>query len=99
VKSKPSKVDSIQSRKLKGTRELEGEAEVDADKIRVQRILTLVKGLDEKAKKVFFALQARQLSMRTCMTVYLTSCEEYNVTETLSLLSQTLYANGNYRAA
>ncbi|OJD18635.1 hypothetical protein AJ78_01331 [Emergomyces pasteurianus Ep9510] len=79
LKSKALKSDSSLSRKLKSaTREREGNTEAAADMIRVRRILTLVKGLDERAKKVFFALQARQLSMRTFMTFYLTACEEYN---------------------
>ncbi|PGH15463.1 hypothetical protein AJ79_02440 [Helicocarpus griseus UAMH5409] len=79
VKAKALKGDSSQSRKLKGaSREGEGNTEADIEMIRVRRILTLVKGLDERAKKVFFALQARQLSMRTFMTFYLTACEEYN---------------------
>ncbi|EGC43808.1 conserved hypothetical protein [Histoplasma capsulatum var. duboisii H88] len=79
LKSKPVKGDSSQLRKLKSsTREAEGYTEADIEMIRVRRILTLVKGLDERAKKVFFALQARQLSMRTFMTFYLTACEEYN---------------------
>ncbi|OAX84292.1 hypothetical protein ACJ72_01334 [Emergomyces africanus] len=79
LKSKALRGDSSMSRKLKSaTREGEGNTEATADMIRVRRILTLVKGLDERAKKVFFALQARQLSMRTFMTFYLTACEEYN---------------------
>ncbi|EEQ84407.1 sister chromatid cohesion protein PDS5 [Blastomyces dermatitidis ER-3] len=79
LKSKAVKGDSSQLRKLKSAmREGEGYTETDIEMIRVRRILTLVKGLDERAKKVFFALQARQLSMRTFMTFYLTACEEYN---------------------
>ncbi|PGH36027.1 sister chromatid cohesion protein PDS5 [[Emmonsia] crescens] len=79
LKSRTPKNDSSQSRKLKSaTREAEGNTETDIEMIRVRRILTLVKGLDERAKKVFFALQARQLSMRTFMTFYLTACEAYN---------------------
>ncbi|PGH02472.1 sister chromatid cohesion protein PDS5 [Blastomyces parvus] len=79
LKAKAVKGDSSQLRKLKSAmREGEGYTEADIEMIRVRRILTLVKGLDERAKKVFFALQARQLSMRTFMTFYLTACEEYN---------------------
>jgi sister chromatid cohesion protein PDS5 len=55
------------------------DAEGTVDKIRVQRILTLIKSLDEKSKKVFFALQNRQLNLRTALTIYLQACEEYNV--------------------
>ncbi|KAL1961144.1 hypothetical protein VTO42DRAFT_3089 [Malbranchea cinnamomea] len=79
IKTKGSKnVASSQTRKLKGIGDSEGEGEVDSDTIRVRRILTLVRGLDDRAKKVFFALQARQLKMVTFMNFYLAACEEYN---------------------
>ena len=51
---------------------------VDPDKLRVERILTLVKGLDERAKKVFFAILSRQLKLAQVMRVYLQRCEDYN---------------------
>ncbi|KAL2000637.1 hypothetical protein VTN02DRAFT_2838 [Thermoascus thermophilus] len=79
IKTKSSKGNSSQSQKSKNTENSANEtSEEDAHKIRVRRILTLIKGLDEKAKKVFFAIQARQLSMRTAVTIYLQACEEYN---------------------
>ncbi len=59
-----------------------GEAEaqgLDADTLRTERILVLVKHLDEKAKKVFFALHGRQVSMARVMAAFLTRCEDYNV--------------------
>ncbi|KAE8154742.1 armadillo-type protein [Aspergillus avenaceus] len=76
TKSKLSRTNSSQSQKNSQTSE--GETETDADKVRVRRILTLIKGLDEKAKRVFFAIAARQIQMRTGITVYLQACEEYN---------------------
>jgi hypothetical protein len=79
IKSKPPKGLSTPSKRLRGSQTLDAEAEDDADKIRVLRILTLIRCLDEKAKKVFFAFQARQITMRTAMTIYLQACEEYNV--------------------
>ncbi|RAL04195.1 sister chromatid cohesion factor PDS5 [Aspergillus ibericus CBS 121593] len=78
VKSKLSRSSSSQSQKQKDSQVSEGDSEVDVDKIRVRRILTLLRGLDEKAKKVFFAMQARQISMRTALTIYLQACEDYN---------------------
>lgn len=72
LKSKAGKGDPSQSRKLKAP-------EIDSDAVRVRRILTLVKGLDERSKKVFFALQGRQMNMGTFMGFYLTACEDYNV--------------------
>ncbi|GAD91802.1 sister chromatid cohesion and DNA repair protein (BimD), putative [Paecilomyces variotii No. 5] len=78
IKSKPSKGLSTPSKRLRGSQNVDAEAEDDADKIRVLRILTLLRCLDDKAKKVFFAFQARQLTMRSAMTIYLQACEEYN---------------------
>ncbi|KAL8961673.1 MAG: hypothetical protein Q9193_001804 [Seirophora villosa] len=54
-----------------------GEA-VDLDKIRTERILLLVKALDERAKKVFYAIQSRQLMLSKYMIAYLARCEDYN---------------------
>ena len=51
---------------------------VDPDKIRTERILLLVRHLDEKARKVFFVIQARQLQLSKYMTVFLQRCEDYN---------------------
>lgn len=53
--------------------------DIDPDYVRVRRILVLGKNLDERAKKVFIAFLGRQVQMRTWMTFYLTSCDEYNV--------------------
>ncbi|KAJ0419828.1 armadillo-type protein [Aspergillus carlsbadensis] len=78
IKPKLSRGGSSQSQKLKDSQSSEPENEANVDKIRVRRILTLLRGLDEKAKKVFFAMQARQISMRTLMTIFLQACEEYN---------------------
>ncbi|KAL8953571.1 MAG: hypothetical protein Q9222_000566 [Ikaeria aurantiellina] len=51
---------------------------LDADKIRAERILLLARDLDERAKKVFYAIQTRQLQLSKLMTAYLTRCEDYN---------------------
>ncbi|KAF2477508.1 uncharacterized protein BDR25DRAFT_1638 [Lindgomyces ingoldianus] len=55
-----------------------GYTELDLDKIRVERQLVLVKGLEEKAKKVFFAKQGNQATIATYMEHFLKMCEEYN---------------------
>ncbi|KAL9126994.1 MAG: hypothetical protein Q9217_004050 [Psora testacea] len=52
--------------------------DIDPDKIRTERILLLVKDLDERAKKVFYAVQGRQLMLARIVTAYLQRCEEYN---------------------
>lgn len=60
--------------------EKEREKEIqEGDKIRVQRLLVLVKGLDPKAKKALFAVPLRQISYAKVMDVFLKSCEDYNV--------------------
>ena len=51
----------------------------DWDKIRTERILHLVKGLDMKAKKAFFAVQGRQVQLSNILQAFLKRCEEYNV--------------------
>lgn len=79
IKSKLTRGGSNQSQKQKDSQPSEAEQEADVDKIRVRRILTLLRGLDEKARRVFFVMLARQLSMRSVMTVYLEACEKYNV--------------------
>jgi sister-chromatid-cohesion protein PDS5 len=79
IKTKLSRSASNQSQKQKDSQASEPEQEYDVDKIRVRRILTLLRGLDEKARRVFFVMLARQLSMRSAMTLYLEACEKYNV--------------------
>ncbi|KAJ5690650.1 hypothetical protein N7462_005042 [Penicillium macrosclerotiorum] len=78
VKSKLSRSSSNQSQKQKENAASEADQETDVDKIRVRRILTLLRGLDEKARQVFFVMLTRQISMRTAMTYYLEACEKYN---------------------
>ncbi|KAL5336387.1 armadillo-type protein [Aspergillus crustosus] len=79
IKPKLTRSSSSQSQKLKDSQASDPENEADVDKIRVRRILALLRGLDEKAKKVFFAMQARQINLRQIVTIYLQACEEYNV--------------------
>lgn len=65
-----------------GDSQANGETETqtpDADRVRTERILVLVKYLDEKAKRVFFALQARQVGMAKILATFLKRCEDFNV--------------------
>ena len=55
-----------------------GDVPFDADKIRTERILLLVRSLDAKAKKAFFALQARQKSYSAILGTFLKCCEDFN---------------------
>lgn len=52
--------------------------EADLDKLRAERQLVLVSGLEEKAKKVFFAKQGNQGPGANYMEHLLKLCEEYN---------------------
>ena len=84
IKVKSSKAANGDSQKLNGS-QTAGEVDqqsVDVDKIRTERLLTLVKGLDEKAKKAFFAYPFHQTQYSKVMAAFLTRCEDYNVSST-----------------
>ena len=51
---------------------------LNADKVRVERMLLLVRDLEPRARKVFFAFQARQIQNAKFMDAFLKRCEEYN---------------------
>ena len=53
-------------------------AQTDPDQIRLRRILTLLRDIDEKGRKVFQHLMQRQVKMIQIMTAYLQSCEDFN---------------------
>jgi sister chromatid cohesion protein PDS5 len=55
-----------------------GDEPFDADKVRTERILVMIRSLDPKSKKAFFAIQSRQKSYRDVLTAFLKQCEEYN---------------------
>ncbi|KAH8673723.1 armadillo-type protein [Xylariales sp. PMI_506] len=50
----------------------------DPDRVRAERILLLVKGLDDKAKRAFFALQTRQPQFSRVLENLVKQCEAYN---------------------
>ena len=52
--------------------------QLDPDQIRLRRLLTLYRDLDEKGRKVFQHLMQRQVKLTQVMTAYLKSCEEFN---------------------
>lgn len=81
IKAKGSKNVNGNSQRVRESQtngDVEAES-VDPDKIRTERILILVKSLEERAKKVFYAIQSRQLVLAKIMTAYLQRCEDYNV--------------------
>ena len=81
IKPKNAKLVNGNSQKVKKS-QTNGDVEtdsIDPDKIRTERILVLVRDLDERAKKVFFAVQTRQIQLAKVMAAYLQRCEDYNV--------------------
>ncbi|KAL7275171.1 Sister chromatid cohesion protein pds5 [Rhizina undulata] len=62
-----------------GEREKEKEKEqLEGDRIRVERLLVLVNGLESKPKKALFAVPIKQISYAKVMDAYLKYCEDYN---------------------
>ncbi|EFR04751.1 sister chromatid cohesion and DNA repair protein BimD [Nannizzia gypsea CBS 118893] len=95
IKAKQAKGQSQKSKAIKGSQD----DDVDPDSIRARRILTLVNGLDERSKNVFFAFQSRQVKMRAFIDFYLTACEEYNMHDRRSyhLIRFTMASASDYR--
>lgn len=84
IKNKGSKAINGDSQRVKDSQtngDTEAPENVDADKIRTERILQLIHGLDAKAKKAFFAMQARQTGVAKIMFTFLKRCEDYNVSQ------------------
>ncbi|KAL8735889.1 MAG: hypothetical protein Q9181_002616 [Wetmoreana brouardii] len=80
VKARSGKLANGNSQGNRGgqaTADTDGEP-IDPDKIRAERILLMVRDLDEKAKKVFYAIQSRQLVLAKIMNAYLDRCLDYN---------------------
>ena len=81
IKAKNAKLTNGNVHKIKES-QTNGEGEtnsIDPDQVRAERILLLVRDLDERAKKVFFAIHIRQSQLSKVMTAYLQRCEDYNV--------------------
>ncbi|KAI3395513.1 hypothetical protein diail_1230 [Diaporthe ilicicola] len=55
-----------------------GAASYDQDAVRGERILLLVRSLDQNAKKAFFAVQSRQPQYATILQTFLKACDAYN---------------------
>lgn len=56
-----------------------GNTSADADRIRAERMLLLVKCLDQRAKLAFFNFLSRQVLLAKHLNSFLGRCEEYNV--------------------
>lgn len=80
VKAKGGKVPDGKSQKANG-KHLNGNElrdHIDHDKVRTERILVLARDLDARAKKIFFAVQQRQLLLAKVVEAYLQRCIDYN---------------------
>jgi len=55
-----------------------GNIEVHADKLRTERLLTLVRDLTQRAKTVFLAMMVQQKTIGDNFKSFLKKCEEYN---------------------
>jgi sister-chromatid-cohesion protein PDS5 len=78
MKAKPAAPANSQVVKDSQTQRDQGYTEADLDKLRAERQLVLVNGLEEKAKKVFFAKQGNQGPGAKYMEHFLKLCEDYN---------------------
>jgi sister chromatid cohesion protein PDS5 len=82
IKSKLAKAVNGASQVAKDTQPTDEPPKIDTDRIRVRRILTLIRRLDEKTKKVFYAIQSRQVGVARAVGAFLQACESYNVSTT-----------------
>lgn len=75
IKSKPQA--NSQSQRVKDS---QGDTanEPDADKLRVERMLVMIRDLDQRARAVLFYNQAKQTMSAKYMTYYLDKCEAFN---------------------
>ncbi|KJZ78958.1 hypothetical protein HIM_01731 [Hirsutella minnesotensis 3608] len=55
-----------------------GVGPADQDRIRAERILLMLKSLNEPARKAFFAMQARQPQFAKGLSIFIQQCEAYN---------------------
>ena len=96
IKAKSSKLTNSDSQRVNGSQAL-GEPtseNVDPDKVRTERILCLVKSLDERAKKIFYSVQVRQTMTSKVVMTFLQRCEDYNVSPSTQVTLRPLISIG-----
>ncbi|PHH91384.1 hypothetical protein CDD83_692 [Cordyceps sp. RAO-2017] len=77
----PLKYPLIKGKGAKSTAQSHGKGGVgaaDQDRIRAERILLMLKFLDNPARKAFFAMQARQPQFAKGVAIFIQQCEAYN---------------------
>jgi sister-chromatid-cohesion protein PDS5 len=71
VKGKQAKASS-------GSQSKGGMSQAEQDSVRAERILLMLKSLDQAAQKAFFAMQARQPQFAKGVSIFIQQCEAYN---------------------
>ena len=74
----PTSFPPIKPKASKAERSSQEDDATDPNTIRAQRVLTLIKGLDDRSRKIFLMMQARQIGVSRLVSNYLQSCEAYN---------------------
>lgn len=74
----PSKAKKVKASNGDSQAQTNGDGPYDPDKIRTERILLIVKSLDQKAKKAFYAMQSRRPIYSKVLEMFLKRCEEFN---------------------
>lgn len=72
------KATSVGDGQSQGDHQATGAGQLDPDRIRTERILIMVRSLDAKSKKAFYAVQSAQPKMALAMEAFVKKCEEYN---------------------
>ncbi|KAI0128699.1 armadillo-type protein [Xylariales sp. AK1849] len=74
----PPKLSGSKSSNGNSQSQSNSESTYDPDRIRAERILLLVKSLDDKAKRAYFAMQTRQAQFSRVLENLVKQCEAYN---------------------
>ncbi|KAF1732147.1 Sister chromatid cohesion protein pds5 [Beauveria bassiana] len=74
----PLKFPLVKGKSAKGGSNKNAMSQTEQDSIRAERILLMLKALDQPAQKAFFAMQARQPQFAKGVSILIQQCEAYN---------------------
>lgn len=74
----PLRFPLVKSKSGKGGSNKNAMSQAEQDSIRAERILLMLKSLDQMAQKAFFAMQARQPQFAKGVSLFVQHCEAYN---------------------
>lgn len=74
----PLKYPLLKAKGAKSSQGKGGVSQADQDSIRAERILLMLKSLDQAAQKAFFAMQSRQPQFARGTSIFIQQCEAYN---------------------